>query len=70
MGMMHQVMIGGTFEHENNEGCAKGDLGFFRDTSGGENDDGRDEVEKVIIYQGSNRRFKVNWLRIKRKFYA
>jgi hypothetical protein len=49
-------MISATLEHENDEGCPKRDLRFIRNTSGGENDDDRDEVEKIVIYQGCNQR--------------
>jgi hypothetical protein len=34
-------------------------LGFIRNTSSGEYYDGRDEVEKVVIDQGGNQRFKI-----------
>jgi hypothetical protein len=54
-------MVCRAFEHENNKGCSKGDLGFIRNTSGGEYYDGRDEVEKVVIYQGGYQRFKISF---------
>jgi len=34
-------------------------LRFIRNGSGGENNDDRDEVEKVVIDQGCNQRFKI-----------
>ena len=69
IGMVHQVMIGPAFEHENNEGGPKRDLRFIRNTSGGENDDGRDEVEEVVIDQGCNQRFKKSLLSRQKIFF-
>ena len=67
MGMMNEIMKGRTFDNENDEGCSEGDLRLIRYTSSGENDDDRDEVEKVVIYQDCNQWFKINWLLAGRK---
>ena len=67
MGMMHQIMIRSTFDYKNNEGSDKWDLRLVRYTSSGENDNDCDEVEKVVIDQGCNQWFKINWLLVSRK---
>ena len=52
VGMVDEVMIYAAFCYENNEGGSEGDLWFIRNTSGRENNDDCDEVEKVVINQG------------------
>ena len=66
MGMVCQVIVCRTFDQENNEGSAQWDLRFIRNGSCGENDDGCDEVEKVIIDQGCNQLVKINTLLVSR----
>ena len=57
MGIMHKIMVCNTLQHENNKGGCKRDLWLIRNASCGENDDYRDEVEEVVIYQGCNLSF-------------
>ena len=59
MGIMHKIMVCNTLKHENNKGGGKRDLWLIRNASCGENDDYRDEVEEVVIYQGCNQWVKV-----------
>jgi hypothetical protein len=51
MGIVNKVLVGNALQYENNKGGGKRDLRFIRNTPGCENDDDRDEVKKVIIYQ-------------------
>ena len=56
VGMVDEVMIYAAFWYENNEGGSEGDLWFIRNTSGREYNDDCDEVEKVVINQGCDRK--------------
>ena len=56
VGMVDEVMVYAAFCYENNEGGSEGDLWFIRNTSGRENNDDCDEVEKVVINQGCDRK--------------
>ena len=58
MGMMDKEMVGAAFEHENYKGSGKRDLRLVGYTSGGEDDDDRNEVEEVVVYQGRNQLFR------------
>ncbi|MEJ2333346.1 MAG: hypothetical protein P8Y08_11300 [Desulfobulbaceae bacterium] len=61
MGVVHQVMICSTFENENKESRCKRYPRLIRNTSRGENNDGRYEVEQIIIDQGCNQRFAIHY---------
>ncbi len=54
--MVDEVMVCAAFCYEKNEGGSEGDLWFIRNTSGREYNDDCDEVEKVVINQGCDRK--------------
>ena len=56
VGMVDEVMVYAAFCYENNEGGSEWDLWFIRNTSGREYNDDCDEVEKVVINQGCDRK--------------
>jgi len=54
---MNEIMINDTLQDENDKRLCKRYLRLVRHTPCDENDDDRDQIEEVVIYQGCNRKY-------------
>ena len=59
MGILYKILVGDAFQDENNKRCCKRDLGLIRNVSCGKNDDDRNKIKEILIYQSCNQGFVV-----------